>query len=159
MAEEGRPRPFHERFDIDVGADEARQRFLNRASNSVFDHVSHSLTTFKKNYPTDFYYTVKRHVANALGQRYDSSKRFEHYIHNDFRRCLQALEALYAMLEGRPIQARVSERIDGVIRDSEVDLGISWQPPMFVRTGAPGLHINYEQPQVVVICSRLNYHF
>ena len=32
---------------------------------------------------------------------------------------------------------QVSETIRSIVRTSEVDLGIGWQPPVFVRTGAP----------------------
>jgi hypothetical protein len=81
---------FHERFDIHVGIDEARSRFVNRVRNYIF-----------KNF-LEFYgdngglrYEVRWRVANALGEVYRDSLGLSDYIRGDFYRCLEAIEASY----------------------------------------------------------------
>jgi hypothetical protein len=64
MTEEKRVRPFRERFDIDVGVDEVKRRFVHRASNLVFDYVSQEMRTQivgrrTIGYPIGFRETVK----------------------------------------------------------------------------------------------------
>jgi hypothetical protein len=135
MEEESRPSPFHERFDIEVGADEAKQRFINRVSMSIFadlNEPNHELM------PRGFYPAkIEKHVAYALGATYEYGNDLDTYVARDFRRCLQVLEALYELLVGTHVQEQLSQRIDNALNASEVDLAVSWQPPIFVRTGAP----------------------
>jgi hypothetical protein len=141
--DEGRPRPFHERFDIEVGAEEARQRFVNRVSNSVFD--SFIYTTLANSLAQSAYYrdVAHRRVANALGLRYANIKKLDDYVRGDFSRCLQVLEALYQYLidldqyeSGHDFAQRLTAYITEIEQVSEVDLGVRWEPPIFVRTGA-----------------------
>ncbi|MBA3472828.1 MAG: hypothetical protein H0T57_06280 [Rubrobacter sp.] len=140
MAEEIRTGTFHERFDIDVGVDEARRRFVNRVSNNVFSFLE-SPPPFNPAKGADREHPrrvtqIHRHVANVLGEKYDSLKCLDSYVVNDFYRCLQTLEAVYLAVEDPSIEDGVSDRIDRAIRSSEIDLGIDWQRPQFVRTGA-----------------------
>jgi hypothetical protein len=129
VTEESRPKPFHERFDIEVGADAAKRWFINRATNEVFDHMRSHL--HQSNYED-----VKRAVASSLGIRYKQQNAIESYVGGDFQRCLQALEAVYDATEGYAVHQEVSDRISSIVRRSEIDLGVDWQPPIFVRIGA-----------------------
>lgn len=126
------PRAFHKRFNLEVGADTAKRRFVNRAANMVFDHLYETLAS---GHSSTLYYAAKRAVATRLGVRYQQSKKIEFYV-GTYESCLQALEAVYQALEGSSLQMDVSNRIGRIVRDSEVDLGVDWQPPLFVRTGA-----------------------
>ena len=139
MTSAGTPRPFNERFGIDVGVGETQQRFVNRAFNAVFDYALRAVRNNESAYPAGFRYAIHRYIATALGDRYVVTHAISDYVNGDFRRCLQALEVLYGILADRPLGQRVSERIAEVVRASEIDLGIDWQPPIFVRTGARSL--------------------
>jgi hypothetical protein len=133
MMDRSRPRPFHERFDIEVGIGEARQRFVNRVKSVIFqDFMEHRLMSRRDTANPS---SVAKNVAYRLGDDF-STYDPELYIRNDYRRCLQALEATYEMLEGSGLEAEFSTLVKRILHDSEVDLGIDWQPPMFVRTGA-----------------------
>jgi hypothetical protein len=131
VADQRRTRPFHERFGIDVGTDEAQRRFMNRVLNTILDGFS----------GTEFY-DLHRHIAGALGERFRGAagpRYLENIVSQDFLRCLDVLEALYDFLKlkGRDSSVRqLTMDIDGIIQASETDLGISWQPPIFVPTGA-----------------------
>jgi hypothetical protein len=124
-----RPRPFHERFDIEVGADEAKQRFMNRVSNLIFS-VAADAMDFR-----DYIYALKV-AASDLGDRYLPQYSLDFYVRDDFRRCLSVLESLYGAADGYKFQQYISDTLVDLIEDSETDLGIDWQPPIFVPTGA-----------------------
>ena len=143
VAEEGRPRPFYQRFDVEVASNEAKRRFQNRVSSRVFDRVYYALSERDRgSRKGGTAIRTLREVASALGERYEPTKRYEYYIGGDFRRCLQASEALYRALENisLPLQSEVSATVAEIINESETDLGIRWEPPIFVRTGAPLLN-------------------
>jgi hypothetical protein len=93
VMDEARRRPFHERFEIDVGTEEAKRRFVNRANNEVFDYL---LSEFRPGSSSDYiYYGAKRAVASSLGIRYQQDKQIGFYVAGSYQRCLQALEAVY----------------------------------------------------------------
>ena len=136
MTDQRRPRPFHERFSIEVGADEARLQFVHRISNNVFNDLlyeeldSSNVTNIVR---------VHRDVMDTLGTRrehYGIHDFTRIYVGFDFLRFLRMLEALYRSLQGTGFDEILSERINRAISASDVDLGISWQPPIFVPTGA-----------------------
>jgi hypothetical protein len=134
---EGRPKPFHERFDIDVGLEQAQQRFIKRITNVVFDPIyNHRLGRTKlTNYGLDGF-QLSRHVANVFGEVYNGTSDIDDYVQGDFRRCLQALEALYEALTNTGFENLLSTAIRNALDMSEADLSVDWQPPIFIRTGA-----------------------
>jgi len=77
-----------------------------------------------------------KNIAYRLGDAFSTFDPVR-YFRGDFRRCLQAIEATYEVLVNDDLAVRLSRIVDRIIRDSEIDLGLSWQPPVFVRTGAP----------------------
>jgi hypothetical protein len=124
------PLSFHDRFDINVGIDEAKTRFINRVRNYVFKN-------FLELYSSDGSdrVQIRWRVANALGEEYKEIWDLNYYIRNDFYRCLQAIEASYQVLDTSK-KRQLDLLIKIVFSETEIDLGINWQPPAFVRTGA-----------------------
>jgi hypothetical protein len=135
-------RPFHERFDIEVGLEEARRRFVNRVSNTIYSGILHSDLSL------DERRLGYKYVANELGERY-INQGFSDFIAADFVRCLQVTEAVYDWLQQMAdtgystqqqrygeIRDSLSSLVERILDYSETDLGIDWQPPVFVPTGA-----------------------
>jgi hypothetical protein len=123
--DEARPRQFHERFGIEVGIDEAKRRFVNRVSNAILDDFIGP--------------TAIIHVANALGEKHPdmalvTSLQYrailDEYVSGDFYRCLRVIEAAYDFLERKGQQQLLTEKVNQILSTSELDLGISWQPPI-----------------------------
>lgn len=141
MAED-QTRPFHERFEIEVGLDEARRRFVNRVSNTIYSGI------LRQDLSLDERRLGYKYVANELGERY-VNQGFLDYIASDFVRCLQVTEAVYEWLEQmvdaayttqqqryEEVRDSLSSLVERILDFSEVDLGVDWQPPVFVSTGA-----------------------
>lgn len=146
MADQQINRSFDERFGIEIGTDEAQRRFINRISNTVFDNLIHrdmvdrnasrsGSTSLRRAY-VDVYAGLYESASNTLGERRHDISTFDQYVGNNFLRCLRVLEALFTALDGSEFDEMLSERINGAVSVSETDLGISWQPPDFVPTGA-----------------------
>ena len=57
---------FHERFDIQVGADEARMRFVNRGYNFLVEDI---LVYRDRKYGLPDKDDLMRMIANELGER------------------------------------------------------------------------------------------
>lgn len=74
-------------------------------------------------------------VAIALGEEYEFDYSFDDYIGGDFSRLLQAVESIYQALD-ESLQDELTNFVNGIIRRSETDLSIGWQPPIFLPTGA-----------------------
>jgi len=124
---------FHERFDIEVGLEEAKRRFVNRAFNSIFEDF-----LFERVHSREDLYRIQRNIVTKLGKRYEYNQPLCEYVGKDFYTVLRALEALW---DGIPIYLRhtkenLESRIVWLLHESEVDLGIHWENGYFVRTGA-----------------------
>jgi hypothetical protein len=125
---------FHERFDIIVDKKEAERRFASRAYNQVFDEFYGQIRS-----ETDKI-IVMRAVATALGKKFDYYKlRYEDYIEEDFFSCLRAIEVFYQANQDPQNKKTLDHLITGLLKASEVDLGIKWERHHFVRTGAKEL--------------------
>lgn len=125
------PASFHERFDIRLGIDEARKQFLNRVNNRIF--LNFFVAEIDKDTRNR---TVLWQVANALGEEYEWYKSFDHYVKNDFYRCLRVIEASYNALRNKQQKEKLSFLINLVLEESEIDLGVNWRNGKFIRTGA-----------------------
>lgn len=136
MADEARPLPFHERFNFDVGTVEARRRFMNRINNVVFEEMSDGAWSTRLLSRGLSLYDVTRFVAFALGERTPNHFHPAMYVQDDFFRCLHVLEAIYKCIEGLGLEDELSNDIQLAFNASEVDLGVEWRPPVFMRTGA-----------------------
>jgi hypothetical protein len=80
---------FHERFDIAVGLEEVRRRFVNRAQNLIFASLEISHMERDK--------IAKELVLTGLGDKIprDPYWRLSDEVGEDFYRNLEALEHLY----------------------------------------------------------------
>ncbi len=144
---------FHQRFDIQIGLEDARRKFVNRAYNLIFIELYYSLFTVSEKV------SLEERIATRLGERFEgiaeSKMRvssqfresiFEPYVKKDFYRTLQAIEEIALFVHEKVQNSRTSgyqeieEKLEGYIRrlieDSEVDLGISWENRVFQRKGA-----------------------
>jgi len=123
--------PFHQRFNIKIDLEEARQRFVSRAYNEIFLSFGPSTTFYV--YKKD----ALKLVATRLGMKYDLRFEFEGYIDHSFIRCLEAIEAIYAGLRGYTLIARLIDlSVIEIISMSEHDLGIKWEKGCFIPSGA-----------------------
>jgi len=127
------PSPFHERFDIQLRIDEARGRFLNRVHNHIFDNFFNDPAMISDDTKRGL---VLGNVADVMGEEFDWDNDFDDYVEGDFYRCLQVLEASYDALRGVRQKEELTQLIDLVLKESEVDLGVEWKDGKFIRTGA-----------------------
>src|SRR4051812_20235710 len=81
---------FTDRFDIQVPVEVARQRFVNRVANEIYDFAHSRLTEQNRS-------TVARFVATELGQKFRITY-LPNFVGDEFSTNLQAVEALYASL-------------------------------------------------------------
>jgi hypothetical protein len=133
---------FHRRFQIDVADKETQRRFLNRIRNKFFNIF---FVLHKDELPFEQWW-YEWVVADELGEEYKSYYHFDDYIKNDFYRCLQALERIYAHLvdadtmnKSDSLKKSFNTTIQLVIEKSEVDLGITWKDGRFYPSGAEEL--------------------
>ncbi len=122
--------PFHQRFNIKIDLEEARQRFVSRVYNEIFDGI------FDNTLYMGHRYEAKRLVATRLGKKSYTHHDFVDYIGSDFIKCLEAIEALYGGLGHTTIPDRIENVVRKLIWMSEHDLGIKWEKGYFVPTGA-----------------------
>ncbi len=137
---------FHERFEIEIGIDEAKRRFVNRVRNKIFGQL---LGEDKSSYYIIHRETL-RDLAHGLGEEYTTIKSFSQYIRDDsqihginyggdvFHKCLHALEVIYKSLSLQDDSTKnmLSVYINTILKDSEIDLGITWKDGAFIRSGA-----------------------
>ncbi len=135
---------FHERFEVEIGSTEARRRFTNRIRNRIFDELLQD----EDAYGGILNKSIRRDVANSLGEEYQSHYSIYRYIEDpilgelDFYKCLHVLETIYKSLpyskhaSAEYMMTRFNEALNSILGESEVDLGITWEDGIFVRSGA-----------------------
>jgi hypothetical protein len=138
MAGQSKTEPFHERFAIEVGIQDGQQRFINRVSIHVFQDMTDGTLRDLLFSQGIGLHDVAGFVAFKLGEPLGNSPNPMAFVQGDFLRCLRVLEA-YIVFDSLGVGDALSERIDNAMNTSEVDLEVRWQPPTFVRTGAPVL--------------------
>ena len=86
---------FHQRFDLEVGAEEAKRRFVNRVLNYIGESVSDR--------PSSKAQHLMKEIAYTLGERrfyiLSPHEVLDRYLQGDFLRSLQALEGLHKGLQ------------------------------------------------------------
>lgn len=129
-------RDFHQRFDLEIGLEEAKRRFVNRVHNLIINQTYEIL--HRHNAPRAFEEHLRRHVVTSLGEIFELHRSLDGYIKGDFNKCLIALQAIYEFFSAvrNDIAADISEKIGSAIQQSEVDLEIKWQNGEFSRAGA-----------------------
>lgn len=125
---------FHRRFNIEVGIEEAQERFINR----VINKVEQDLDSFLRHNTVSYNKEAMYNVATRLGVEYDVSREFHKYVRNKFYDCLIVLEAIYEVFIRE--NSYDAEKLDILIRYaislSETDLGIEWRDGAFWPSGA-----------------------
>jgi hypothetical protein len=139
---------FHERFDIEVGIDEVKRRFVNRAFGWIFDQIF--------NTRRDLGFSLMNQLILELGEKpiYQS---FRVYVGDDFYKTLESIENLYKIVEKnenqathysrftkddyRDIKTLIIKSIQRLFDSTEIDLGIRWEHGYFVKSGAKLLDI------------------
>lgn len=136
MKENGIPPRFHERFNIEVGLEAARERFINRLFNLIDEEF---LGFTKKQCNLSEYVTAFKYIAYKLGIRYKGANNLEYYSGNEFPQVLRTLEALFQAFQ-QESYANSDSRLDTAIKlaisESEIDLGIEWRDGLFYPSGA-----------------------
>jgi hypothetical protein len=131
MPTEFLPMKFHDRFNIEVGQDESRRRFVNRTHNKIFVQISEdaALTTRA---------AIGRAIGCEIGEIYVNLQPIHTFVGADFFKNLQAIEGWYGYMQRVGTQAS-TDTMDSMIQDlisqSEVDLGIRWVNGKFIRKG------------------------
>jgi hypothetical protein len=122
---------FHERFDLQIDLNEARQRFVNRVFNEIFGSF------LFKNFSQDDRYYATLDIISRLGERYEYPGHLDHYVKNDFYKTLRALESLYQSCCSDVYKKRSFEALlASILEESEVNLGVQWKNGYFLRSGA-----------------------
>jgi len=133
------PRQFHDRFNIEVGADEARRRFINRALNDILNRYFGIEGFFGLSIDVMQRRKLETDVVSSLGERYAAGAAFT-YAAKSFTSCLLALESIHSHLSPWPHeQSFVNDQIGHLISESETDLGVSWDGHAFMPSGAQEL--------------------
>ena len=126
--------PFHQRFNIKVGTDKARERFVNR----VINKIGQDLEMLEQGRKSGHYAEAMYHAAIKLGTVYNAYYKFSDYVEDNFYDCLIALEAIYEVCVAK--SSREAEKLSNLIQYaislSEADLGIEWRDGVFWPAGA-----------------------
>jgi len=128
--------PFHQRFNIEVELEAAKQRFISRLFNLIDGDF---LGFTRKQCHLSEYVLAFKYVAFKLGIRYDGNNTLEYYAGSEFLQVLRTIEALFKafQLENYANSAdRLDKIVELAISESEIDLGISWRGGLFYPSGA-----------------------
>jgi len=133
---------FHKRFNIEVGVDEARRRFVERIRTLSWSLIRQLYTTDRHDM-NDLLYAINLHLGERHHTVTHPSELMEHwdaFVGDSFQKCLYMTEAVRAgFVIQRYSPEAVAQFIRGVttaIQNSEFDLEISWDGKIFTRKGA-----------------------
>ena len=143
---------FNERFDIPVDIEAERQKFIARVSNEIFDDLPGGKMFYKSSITQDeveAYHRRVRPIVSFLGKPYQPSgsihtkTKLTSYIDiGNFLEVLKTIEAIYAtehVWGGNPFGNRqeiIDEKVNAILAQSELDIGIRWQDGKFWPKGA-----------------------
>lgn len=121
---------FHQRFNIEIGLDEARRRFVNRVNNFIFELMSRIACT--KYIPVA--QAIEQHICSKIGERHKGWGCLGNVLSDDYHSHLLAIEALFELPETRD---DIDRAIKQILLDSEIDIGIRWDNGHFIFSGSP----------------------
>ena len=122
---------FHERFDINIDISTARNHFVNRIKNIVWENfLGNEIDEETRNSQ------ILWQVANQLGQEYDIDDCVEDHVGGDYHKCLQVLEVTFDALKNKEHKTQLEGLILYALSLSEIDLGITFKKGHFIKTGA-----------------------
>ena len=149
---------FNERFGIPVDIDQEREKFIARVSNEIFDALPGGQMFYKGRIiqgEVEDYHTRVRPIVSFLGKQYQPSgsihakTKLTSYIDiEDFLEVLKTIEAIYATEHlweydtGGKRQGAVEKKVNSILAQSELDIGIRWQDGKFWPKGAELLDEN-----------------
>jgi hypothetical protein len=120
---------FNGRFNIEIGLDLARERFVNR----VYNEILWGFLLGPRFSDNDRYF-INRTVSTHLGDQFQNTP-LVNVVGRDFMRNLQAIEGIF-----KNIQVVYRGQLDIIVRDilsaSEADLGLQWKGGKFLPAGA-----------------------
>ena len=129
---------FHERFDINIGQEETKKRFLNRAHNEIFTNLMNLLASYCG---ADERINIERRVCSTLGIKYRFQTPLHAHIGDNFYSNLQAIEALYDTSvpddSGFNLRGYLDVKVRIMMTQMETDLGIRWERGKFRPAGSP----------------------
>ena len=117
---------LYQRFNIEIGLEEAQKRFINRVNNMM-----PAIFVWAKGVD----YRLAWKLANTLGMEYQKQDTLEHFLGDDFYSYLETLEALYKVISDI-YKREFDERMKTILSLTEVDLGIQWRDGAFWPSGA-----------------------
>jgi len=117
---------FYQRFNIEIGLEQAQKRFMSRVNNMM-------PLIFGLAKSND--HEVPWKLANMLGMEYQEQDRLEQFLSDDFYSYLETLEALYKVINDLH-KLRFNEFMKTILSLTEVDLGIQWRDGVFWPSGA-----------------------
>lgn len=124
---------FHERFELDLGVDEAKRRFVNRVLNFLIHEIQ---IVACHRYGIDGWMSLERHICSKLGEQWRGHGCLSSVVNYDFEKSLQAIEALYAHPK---FVGLANDGIALILQDTEIDIGVRWENGRFLPSGAPVL--------------------
>lgn len=132
------PLPFHQRFNIEVELEGAKQHFTDRLFNLIDEDF---LGFTKKQCNLSEYVKAFKYVAFKLGIRYVGNNTLEYYAGKEFLQVLRTIEALFEAFQLElKNYANSADRLDEIINlaisENEIDLGIQWRGGLFYPSGA-----------------------
>jgi len=107
---------FHERFKIPIDFNEARQRFVNRAHNLIFDDLLDQCGSERE--------WICREIVTMLGLRYVEACDLELFIRGNFTPTLLAIKAFYRAAPD--LNRETDAHVKILLEESEVNLSILW---------------------------------
>ncbi len=116
---------FHKRFNIEVGLDEARRRFVNRANNFILANLLRDTIATQP---------VQKYLCSKLGERWTGIGCMSHVLGDDYEAHVRALEFLY---QDSRTKNETDMAIQEILSDAEIDLGIRWNGGHFLPSGDP----------------------
>jgi hypothetical protein len=128
-----KPTSFYQRFALGISLDEAKQKFVARAHNRIFEEL---YLEQEETWGAE----IQRAVADALGKRVNFNRSLSSQIGDDFFDALKAIEAMHIVASHAGYwNDQLNRLVTYLLLASEIDLGIRWQPPFFVPAGAEEL--------------------
>jgi hypothetical protein len=127
---------FFKRFNIQIDIEEAKKRFVNRLSNTLFDNILFNSPYISR----DQRDSIIRFIATALGKRYDYHRSLAYYLEEDFINYLHAIEVFYEYGSlshySNYLIPSINDAINYCFSQSELDIGIIWHDGKFIKKGA-----------------------
>src|ERR1700746_3473769 len=130
---------FYSRFGIQIDANEARHRFVNRVYNKIFDkHLNERVAQrpdIEKKFPTSLADLFGERINDFFGnplRDFGIQEALALYVRADFERMLQAVELLWEL---DPHYSYEDHIVTDIIEESEASLGIRWELGKFYPQG------------------------